>query len=829
MIHVSPRHKVVGVPLRADLQTLFPTAKTVRIGGEELILLPHGFTETKLLRNLGMEVPAPILAHYDWAGGKPFEVQKKTAALLTTHQRAYVLNGMGCVDADTEYLSPDGWVRIADYPGGNVAQYHPDTGEIEFVEPTEFVKLPCVEMIRFKTSRGVDQLLSPEHRVLLADGRVMQAEEIEKWYGSARSKDFKFRTTFKVRGAPGVPWGDALIRLQVAVNADGYQRDDWDQTTVRLKKPRKIERLRKLLTDAGFFYKESTCRTTGYQVFRFVAPDAKGFGPIWWGATQTQLEVIADEAVHWDGSARKAGGESFSSYSKRDADFIQYAYSAAGRRASLETRTRNRRGTVETDHVVHAKAGNPDVGLYGVNGGQVRQNVWREPSPDGFKYCFKVPSTFLLLRRNGKIFATGNTGKTKSALWSADYLMSQGLAKRALVVAPLSTLNFTWAREVFNTTPHRTVGILHGTSKKRHDRLAEEQDFYVVNPDGIGVIREALTARPDIDMLIIDELAMFRNGASARNKLMRTIADRMAWVWGMTGSPTPNEPTDAWGQCRIVTPHTVPKFFGRFRDEVMVKVSQFRYVAKRDAAETVLQVMQPAVRFSLDDVVELPEMVERTQDIELGAKQGKVYEALRLHAHSAVESGEITAANAGAVLNKLLQVSLGYVYAEKNGERVVHELDNDLRLDALVDAVNACAEKVLVFVPFTHALDGIVARLKQEGIDVAAVSGATSRTQREHTFSLFQNTDKVKVIAAHPATMSHGLTLTAASLVVWFGPTTSLETFEQANARVRRIGQTKKQQTLMFQATAAERRIYTRLRARQAVQNNLLELFAEQS
>jgi SNF2 family DNA or RNA helicase len=239
--------------------------------------------------------------------------------------------------------------------------------------------------------------------------------------------------------------------------------------------------------------------------------------------------------------------------------------------------------------------------------------------------------------------------------------------------------------------------------------------------------------------------------------------------------------------------------------------------------------MQPAVRFSLDDVVELPDLIERTIDIELGKKQKEVYDQLRQHAYAAVQSGEVTAANAGAVLMKLLQVSLGYVYGKDpaTGDRTVVTLDNAARLEALVDDVTACDQKVIIFAPFRHAIEGIVTRLGKEGFDVATIHGGVPKGDRDKIFPAFQQTTKYKVLVADTATMAHGITLTAASTIIWFGPTNSLETFEQANARIRRIGQKNKQQVLMYQATAAERRMYRRLRAKQAVQTNLLEMFAD--
>lgn len=421
------------------------------------------------------------------------------------------------------------------------------------------------------------------------------------------------------------------------------------------------------------------------------------------------------------------------------------------------------------------------------------------------------------------------TGKTKTAIWAFDYLRSRGLAKRAIIVAPLSTLTFTWAKEVFATAPHLSCVVLHGDRARRLKRLSEAHDIYIVNPDGVQVILDDLNGRADIDTLIIDELALFRNGKAKRTKMMITLASRFKWLWGMTGSPTPNSPTDAWALARIVTPATVPKFLTAFRDSVMLRLTQFKWAPRKEAAEVVRAALTPAVRYTLDDVVELPMLVERTMDVALGKRQKDVYDQMRKTAVALVQQHQITAVNAAAVANKLLQVSLGYVYAATPGkpgkETVV--LDNDDRLQAVADIVTSCESKVLVFVPFTHALNGVAKRLTDEGFDVATVDGSTSQKDRSAVFTRFQQTDQLKVIVAHPGTMAHGVTLTAADTIVWFGPITSYEIFEQANARIRRIGQRKRQQIIMLQSTAAERKAYAMLRSKRDVQGSILELFEE--
>ncbi|HLZ24525.1 MAG TPA: DEAD/DEAH box helicase [Ktedonobacterales bacterium] len=417
------------------------------------------------------------------------------------------------------------------------------------------------------------------------------------------------------------------------------------------------------------------------------------------------------------------------------------------------------------------------------------------------------------------------TGKTRTTLWSFDHLKRQGLANKMIVVAPLSTLSFVWEAEIFVNFPNLKCQVLHGDKKRRLKRLAMDADVYIINHDGVSTIIEELEARADIDVVTADELAAFRNGTSKRNKMLRRLVHPRKWAWGLTGSPTPESPTDVWGQCQIMTPNTVHRYFGRFRDQLMTRVTDFKYVPRPDAVEQAHKAMQPSVRFTIDDITELPELVIRQVEVEMGPRQKKIYDELRKHAYAMIQSKEITAVNAGAVLSKLLQVSLGYVYSADKG---VVGLDNDKRIQAIVDIVESVENKVIVFAAYRHALEGFAAALKDENIEVECIHGDVSTTQRNEVFRLFQHTNRVKVIVADPRTMSHGLTLTAADTIVWAGPYASLETYEQANARIRRIGQTKKQQILLLQSTAAERKIYTALEHKQKVQNDLLSLFEEQ-
>lgn len=413
------------------------------------------------------------------------------------------------------------------------------------------------------------------------------------------------------------------------------------------------------------------------------------------------------------------------------------------------------------------------------------------------------------------------TGKTKVALWAWDYLNKSGMAKKLLVVAPLSTLNFVWAREAFATTPHRKVVVLHGTRQARLDKLAQDADIYVINHDGLKVIAEALHARADIDTLVLDELAVYRNN-SDRSKLMRKFATRFNIVWGLTGAPMPNEPTDVWAQCKIVTPNTVPNRQTHARDMLMTKVTNFKWVPKPNAVDMAFKMMQPAVRYALDDVVELPPMIPRMFDVDLSPQQRTVYQRVLKDCKAMIADKTITAVNAGVAMGKLLQVAGGWVYTT-NPEFV--RLDAAPRIVALIDFIQSAENKVIVFVPYRHMIEGLSKIFDMDKIKIEHTTVHGDTTNRDEIFNLFQNTKKYKVLLAHPGTLSHGLTLTAADTVIWYLPITSLETYEQANARIRRVGQMHKQQLIHLQSTPIEKKIYSMLRSKQKVQNQLLDLF----
>ncbi len=436
--------------------------------------------------------------------------------------------------------------------------------------------------------------------------------------------------------------------------------------------------------------------------------------------------------------------------------------------------------------------------------------------------------TIDFLMANDRAFVLNGlgTGKTLTVLWAFDARRKAGTARKMLVVAPLSTLRFVWAKEIAMHLPHLRVEVLHGTKKDRLAALRREADIYIINHDGVKLLMLDLGGRSDIDVLCVDETVAFRTRKAARTKVMGWLAQQKPIVWGLSGAPMPQAPTDVWAQARIINPAACPMTWGEFCNTTMYRIGQFRWVPRPGSVELAYAALRPAVRYRLDEIVELPPVVWRAMRTgDMGAEQRRVYDNLKATAAAMAKGNCITAANAGTVVNKLLQVSCGWVYTD---ERETVELADCPRPAALCSIIDALDGKAIVFVQYTHALQGVRDKLIQHGVTVETVDGSVPAGARASIFARFQSDDDTfKVLLAQPACMAHGLTLTAASTIVWYGPVTSHDIFVQANARITRIGQGKKQQIILLCDTPAERACYHNMKRRHTMQKLLLSLLEE--
>lgn len=436
-------------------------------------------------------------------------------------------------------------------------------------------------------------------------------------------------------------------------------------------------------------------------------------------------------------------------------------------------------------------------------------------------------ASFLTFYNRAYVLNGLGSGKTQASLWAYDYLRSEGLACKLLVVAPLSTLELTWAQAIFEHFSHLECRVLHASKAKRIKMLADDVDVYIVNHDGLKILGDHLATRFDITHVIVDEIAQCaRNARTDRWKALNLVVNRQMKrsCWGLTGTPTPNEPTDAWAQCRLVTPESVPRSFVKFRDTVMQQLGPYLWRPRVNATDIVHEVMQPAIRYSREECVDLPPTTFTDLHVPLTKEQDKSYKEMEQRLHTEIADGKITAVNEAVKANKLVQICCGVVYSGQH-ERL--ELPCKPRMDETLQLIRDADSRCIVFVPFVSALEAIAEMIQKAGYRVGVVHGGVSKTQRDDVFAGFQRSGSVDVIVAQPAAMSHGLTLTAASTIVWYAPITSADIFEQANGRITRPGQKHNTLIAMLSGTPVERKMYARLKNKQKMQNLLLDRVVE--
>jgi SNF2 family DNA or RNA helicase len=447
----------------------------------------------------------------------------------------------------------------------------------------------------------------------------------------------------------------------------------------------------------------------------------------------------------------------------------------------------------------------------------------------------RVTANFLAVNPRALVLSDMGTGKTLAALWAADFVMTQNPGTKALIVAPLSILQRVWADAIFQTLlGRRTFCILHGTPRQRMDLLAEDHDFYIINFDGLAVgsptgkseggrsLFAALEARHDIRIAIVDEASAYRDAGTRRHRVARRLLAPRDYLWLMTGTPTPNGPTDAYGMAKLVN-NAFGESFTSFKERVLYKAGMWKWVPKPGAHAEALRLLQPSVRFAIDDCVDLPPSTTQQREVELSPEQAKAYKALKTDLILSVQGGkQITAANEAVLRLKLIQIACGAVYGV---DREVHLVDCQPRLSALKEVLEQTEHKVIVFAPLTSVLNLLNRELKN--YTRAVINGQVSMKERNQVFADFQSAKDPRILLADPGTMSHGLTLTEASTVVWYGPTDRTELYLQANARINRPGQVRNTTIVQIVSTPIEREIFRRLENNQTLQGVLLNLVRE--
>ena len=479
--------------------------------------------------------------------------------------------------------------------------------------------------------------------------------------------------------------------------------------------------------------------------------------------------------------------------------------------------------------------GNRVVVHWGLDEAQVLRNlrIKNVPSPIMGRYDWpgqhrpfdhqRTTAAFLTLNRRAFCLNEQGTGKTGSVIWAADYLMKQNRVRRVLVICPLSIMDSAWRVDLFKFAMHRNVDIAYGAKDKRRAVINGPAEFVIINYDGVEIVADDI-ARGGFDLIVVDEANAYKNAQTKRWKVLNSLLKPDTWLWMMTGTPAAQSPLDAYGLAKLVNPQGVPKFFTSFREQVMVKLSNYRWLPKENATQTVYNALQPAIRFTKDECLDLPEMTYVNRTVELTKQQQKYYDLLKKRMVIQASGEEITSVNAAVNMSKLLQISCGAVYSD-TGETL--EFDISKRYSVLTEVIEESSQKVLIFVPFKHVISILSQKLTEDGYTNEVISGDVPAGKRAEIFRTFQNDHNPRVLVIQPQSAAHGVTLTAANTVVWWGPTASLETYAQANARVHRSGQRHPSTVVQLAGSGVERHVYNLLDKKIDVHAKIVDLYKE--
>lgn len=421
------------------------------------------------------------------------------------------------------------------------------------------------------------------------------------------------------------------------------------------------------------------------------------------------------------------------------------------------------------------------------------------------------------------LFLDMGLGKTAITLTAIeDLIYNQFEVSKALVIAPLRVAEDTWSRESekWDHLNHLTISKILGTPAQRRKALVTEADVYIINRENVVWLTNELSQIGggwDFDMVVIDELSSFKSAKAQRFKALRKNITRSRRVVGLTGTPAPNGLIDLWSQVYLLDGgerlgHTLTGYRERyFIPNQRNQTTIFNYKPKPEAEHAINEkISDICISMKAEDWLDMPKRIDNVQAIKLQEKEKEAYNRFEKDSYLQFLEGEVTAASAAALTNKLLQYSNGAVYLPDGGyvETSARKLD---ALEEILDVSNG--KPILCFYSYKHDLERIQKRIPE------------ARKLKDSKDIKEWNSGDIPLLLAHPAGAGHGLNLQAGgSIIVWFGLTWSLELYQQANARLYRQGQERTViiHHLITESTVDER-VLESLQGKKEVQEDLLE------
>lgn len=426
------------------------------------------------------------------------------------------------------------------------------------------------------------------------------------------------------------------------------------------------------------------------------------------------------------------------------------------------------------------------------------------------------------------------SGKTLGAVLAIKALYEHKCREKIIVIAPISVIGATWVEHMEQFAPNVPLMLLDNsaTRKRRVRDILTFKGVVLINPDGLKSVIHELVAW-NCGLVVIDELAgYYRNYRSDRWKAAAfLIYKAQPGVWAFTGTPITKNLMDSYAQCLLVNPAMLPKVkvgtmkYVQYRAMLQYNPRAHIWLPKEGALERVHSIMQPAIRFTREDVmkdIKTPILIRK--QVALTSEQKAMLDDMKAKGMAQFGGQVIKAKEAATIITKALQICLGEV---RNGAGDCVSVPAGPRFQALLDVFDEVEESpLIVAVPFIHTLHGLRDQLTAKGYRVVLIYGATKPKERTQIIADFQ-AGAYDFLLCHPKTLAHGVTLTASSTVVWYGPLHDLELYLQLCDRIFRFGQTGQPLIVEFESCPLERRVYESLHKKETLSGTYLDLFGE--
>ena len=387
-------------------------------------------------------------------------------------------------------------------------------------------------------------------------------------------------------------------------------------------------------------------------------------------------------------------------------------------------------------------------------------------------------------------------GKSLTSICITGCLYNKGVIKRVLIVSP-SSVCAVWEKELAQFADYQySVAVLTGTKANRLKELTAltkkpNLQVAVINYEAAWrLLPELLDFNPDL--VIADESQRIKSNSARQSKAMHKLGDRARYKLILSGTPIQNNAVDLYSQYRFMDSSIFGTNFYSFRNRycLMGGFQAHQIVGYQHEDELIRKAHSAAFRITKAEALDLPEQTFENRYVNLTSKERKVYDQLRRDGFTELENEEtITATTVLTKLLRLQQFTGGFLPDEAGRPQVVNTAKLDALSDILQDYVIDGGGKLVIFARFTAEIEAIGKLMDKLKISYAAIHGGVPIAERGGIVKDFQENPKTMVFLAQLQCAGLGITLTAASVAVYYSLNFNYADYSQSLARIHRIGQ----------------------------------------